>query len=215
MNLQLRSYQKEDFLSLQKIVKDTWHYEDFTSKNTAMKLAAAFLSSCLTCYTYSRVAVIDERVIGIILVKDIAHHQCPLNYRLKQIKSIISLMLSKEGRQASRIFKDVEEIDQQLLKECHKEYPAELSLFVVDSSCRGMGIGKKLFQSAIQYMQKQTLDEFYLFTDTSCQYGFYEHQGMIRQSEKKKTFSMGGQVVEMSFFIYDYNKKRDCDEVTF
>ena len=53
-------------------------------------------------------------------------------------------------------------------------------------------------------MKEQKLNTFYLFTDTSCNYGFYEHQGMIRKGEKNYTFNMNGQSAEMNFFIYDY-----------
>lgn len=31
-------------------------------------------------------------------------------------------------------------------------------------------------------------ENFYLFTDTSCNYGFYEHQGMVRRCEKEHVF---------------------------
>ena len=75
---------------------------------------------------------------------------------------------------------------------------------MVDSACRGKGIGKLLFESAILYMKEQNLDSFYLFTDTSCNYGFYEHHGMIRKGEKKCILDMNGKSVEMNFFIYDY-----------
>lgn len=43
------------------------------------------------------------------------------------------------------------------------------------------------------------------FTDTSCNYGFYEHQGMKRQQEKKHCFDINGLPGEMSFFLYDYS----------
>lgn len=76
---------------------------------------------------------------------------------------------------------------------------------MVDSSCRGKGIGKQLFQLALDYMKEQKLDTFYLFTDTSCNYRFYELQGMIRKGEKNLTFNMKGQSAKMNFFIYDYN----------
>ena len=79
-----------------------------------------------------------------------------------------------------------------------------LHLFAVSSSCRGKGIGKMLFQSALNYMKQEKLKEFYLFTDTSCNYGFYEHQGMKRRLEKKHVFNIKGQQAVMNFFIYDY-----------
>lgn len=207
MEIKLREYQKQDFKVLETIIKETWYYDEFASPKTSVKLAQVFLSSCLTNYTFSRVALLNDEVIGIILVKDIANHKCPLSCRLKQIQSIVSLFLSKEGRNVSKIFENVSGIDKQLLSQTHKSYPAELALFAVSSSCRGKGIGKKLFQSALEYLQKQQLDEFYLFTDTSCNYGFYEHQGMIQKNEKTHTFYLNGMETKMRFFIYEGKSK--------
>ena len=53
-------------------------------------------------------------------------------------------------------------------------------------------------------MKQEKLKEFYLFTDTSCNYGFYEHKGMKRRLEKKHVFNIKGQQSVMNFFIYDY-----------
>ena len=204
MQIELREYQKQDFKALETIIKETWHYDDFSSPKIAIKLAKVFLSSCLTNYTFSRVAVVDGNVVGIIMVNNIAKHKCPLSNRLLQIKSILSLLSSKEGRKISKIFSNINGIDKQLLNENNKIYLAELALFVVSSSCRGKGIEKMLFQSVLKYMKQEKLKEFYLFTDTSCNYGFYEHQGMKRRLEKKHVFNIKGQQAVMNFFIYDY-----------
>ena len=204
MKIELREYQKQDFKALETIIRETWHYDDFSNSKTAIKLAKVFLSSCLTNCTFSRVAIVDGNVVGIILVNNIAKHKCQFSNRLLQIKSILSLYISKEGRNVSKIFGSVNGIDKQLLNENNKIYPAELALFAVSSSCRGKGIGKMLFQSALDYMKQEKLKEFYLFTDTSCNYGFYEHQGMKRRLEKQHTFNIKGQQAEMNFFIYDY-----------
>ena len=204
MQITFREYQKEDFKVLENIVRETWHYDEFSSPKTAVKLARVFLSSCLTNHTFSRVALLNNKPIGIILVKNIATHKCPLKYKLKQMKSIFSLYLSKEGRKVSKIFGNVNGIDKQLLADVDKSYPAELALFAIDTSCRGKGIGKKLFNSALEYLKEQNLNEFYLFTDTSCNYGFYEHQGMVRRCEQEHIFNIKGQQAKMYFFIYDY-----------
>ena len=204
MKIELREYQKQDFKALETIIRETWHYDDFSNSKTAIKLAKVFLSSCLTNYTFSRVAIVDGNVVGIILVNNIAKHKCQFSNRLLQIKSILSLYISKEGRNVSKIFGSVNGIDKQLLNENNKIYPAELALFAVSSSCRGKGIGKMLFQSALDYVKQEKLKEFYLFTDTSCNYGFYEHQGMIRKGEKNHTLNVNGQSAKMNFFIYDY-----------
>ena len=112
MQIKLREYQTQDFEALEAIIRETWHYDDFSSPKTAIQLAKVFLSSCLTNYTFSRVAVVDGTVAGIILVNQTAKHKCPLSNRLLQIKSILSLYSSKEGRDASKIFGSVNGIDQ-------------------------------------------------------------------------------------------------------
>ena len=71
MPLQLREYQKNDFIALKNIIRKTWRYDEFSSPKTASRLADVFLSSCLTNYTFSRVAVLNGKPVGIILVKDI------------------------------------------------------------------------------------------------------------------------------------------------
>ena len=205
MQIELREYQKQDFKTVETIIRETWHYDEFSSQKTAVKLARAFLSSCLTNYTFSRVAVLDGKVAGIILINDIQNHKCSFSNRLLQVKSILSLYRSKEGRNVSKIFGNVNGIDKQLLTDAGKSYPAELALFAVDPSCRGKGIGKMLFQAVLDYLKEQKLDEFYLFTDTSCNYGFYEHQGMRRRCEKEHIFNINGQTAKMSFFIYEYH----------
>ena len=55
-------------------------------------------------------------------------------------------------------------------------------------------------------------EEFYLFTDTTCNYGFYEHQGMIRRLEKEHTFHIKGQQRVMNFFIYDSSTQKKMSE---
>lgn len=207
MQIQLREYQKEDFKSLANIIRETWHYDVFSSPKTALKLARVFLSSCLTNYTFSRVAVLNGSVVGIILVKDIEKHKCPVSNILRQIKHILSLYISREGRKVTKIFSSVNGIDKQLLNENNKSYPAELALFAVTSSCRGLGIGKILFQSVLDYIKQQKLEAFYLFTDTSCNYDFYEHQGMVRRCEKEHMFNINGQQAKMNFFVYDYQRQ--------
>lgn len=140
MQIELREYQKQDFKALETIIRETWHYDDFSTSKTAVKLARVFPSSCLTNYTFSRVAVVDGNVAGIILANNITKHKCPFSNRLLQIKSILSLYSSKEGRNVSKIFGNVNGIDKQLLNENNKTYPAELALFAVSSSCRGKGL---------------------------------------------------------------------------
>ena len=204
MEMQIRGISETGLSALKEIIRSTWHYDEFSSPETASRLAEVFSAQLPDKITpFSQVAVLDGTAAGIILVKNNKDHRCALSARFQQILSIVKLYASKEGRAVSQIFQNVNEIDEQLLRGCKKTYPAELALFAVRSSCQGKGIGKKLFHSALAYLKQQGLDEFYLFTDTSCNYGFYEHQGMCRRGQREHLFQINGQTVSMNFFLYD------------
>lgn len=64
---------------------------------------------------------------------------------------------------------------------------------------------EKLFAKAKEYMKSDGMNDFYLFTDTTCNFGFYEHNGMTRRGEKREKVEVDGQMADMKFFIYDFN----------
>ena len=203
-NIIFREYKKEDQEELENIIRKTWNYDKFCSPKIARKMARTYLANCLSNQTFNNVAVINDIPVGIIMGKDIVHYKCPLKLRINQIISNISIYLSKEGRKVIKMFSNIDKIDKDLLKNTNKNYGGEVALFVINSKYRGLGIGKKLFESLKSYMKNQNINEFFLYTDTSCNYGFYEHQKMIRKGERPHIYNMNNQYAKMTFFIYDY-----------
>ena len=200
----LREYKKQDNESLIDIIREAWHYDEFCSPGTAGKLAKIFLYSCLTNQTYTQVAEVDGKAVGVIMAKNIRKHRCPVKYRIGQLLCILSLLLSREGRKTARIFQNVSAIDRRLLEQSKKEYQGEVAFFAVSSEYRGLKIGKTLFDQMLHYMKSQGITDFYLFTDTSCNYGFYNHQGMSCADEETEIFTVNQQKEKMTFFIYEY-----------
>lgn len=200
----LREYQEADRQALEDIIRETWEYDKFCSPKIAVKMARLYLDSCLANQTFTRVAIADHVPVGIIMGKNIQKYKCSLKLRVKWLKSVISLYSSKEGRRISKMFGKIQGIDKQLLSECGKEYEGELAFFAINKKCRGKGLGRRLFQSVADYMKSQNISEFYLFTDTSCNYPFYEHLGLTRRCEKKQAININDRKGDMTFFIYDY-----------
>lgn len=205
MNTQVifREYRDADYGALAEVIRETWNYDRFCSPKTAASIARVYLDSCLIQQTFTRVAEMDGIPVGVIMGKDIAHHRCPFSLRLKWLRSVAALALSSEGRKVSRIFAHVEKMDQELLAACGRHYGGELAFFAVGKHCRGEGIGRALFQAVAEDMASRGISDFYLFTDTSCNYRFYEHMGMTRRGEKRCTMVVNGQEEEMTFFLYD------------
>ena len=202
-SLILRELKREDLPALQDVIRKTWNYDKFATPKTARKLAKVYLASCLTNQTYTQVAEVDGIPVGLILGKNKEKHHCLGKYRLRQISALCSLFTTKEGRNILSFYKHVDDIDRQLLKQCDKNYKGEIALFALSPEYRGLGIGKKLFHSLLAYMKRESIAEFYLYTDTSCNFGFYEHQGMVRQQQYKRPVEINGQKAELEFYLYD------------
>ncbi len=199
-----REYRKTDRKALEDVIRVTWNYDKFATPKTARRLAKVYLATCLTNQTYSRIAVIDQKPAGLILGKNIEKHRCPISCRIHQIVALTQLLMTKEGREILKFYKGVDGLDSELLNQCNKEYKGEVALFALNPEHRGKGIGKRLFECLVAYMKSQSIDAFYLYTDTSCNFGFYEHQGMIRRQQRKQNINMNGQSASMEFYLYDY-----------
>lgn len=198
-----RPFLRKDTPYITEIIKETWNYEMFCDSKTAKKLSYLFLYSCLVNHTYSEVVAIDYQPVGILLGNIKSEHRFHFYYRLKQIGLLLSLYMTHSGREVMKTFGSVNTIDKELLKQSPLTYDAEVAFFALSSKVRGQGLGKVLFQNYITHMKSYHVKNFYLYTDTSCSYGFYEHLGMHRRSQMNKEMNIKGQDEHMSFFLYD------------
>ena len=162
-----RAYQKTDQKALENVVREAWKYDRFCAPKTAAKLAKVYLNSCLTNQTFTRVAEIDGEPVGIIMGKEIQNHTCPVSLRIQWIQSVVSLCISQEGREISKIFACVQGVNRELLSSCNQAYKGEVTFFAIHEKCRGKGLGRKLFQTVVDYMKSRGISAFYLFTDTT------------------------------------------------
>ncbi|MCH4852421.1 GNAT family N-acetyltransferase [Bifidobacterium pseudolongum] len=205
MTLVFRPYRHTDYPALVSIVKDTWRYDEMASPKVAALLAEVFVSSCLCNATHSIVAQADGDVAGVILLKDIARHRCSWNDRWRQISALTRLLLRGEGRKVMGVFRNVSCVDAQLLGEIDTAYRGEIALFVLDGKYRGRGLGKALYDRAEAYLRAHALMPFYLFTDTSCNYRFYERQGLRRRAQHEEVVCVAERKQRMGFFVYEGN----------
>lgn len=209
INLDYRQVSKEDYGELEEIIIDTWNYRNFCEKEiTAKRLGKIFLYSCLLKQSFSSVVLIDGKVSGVIMARN-----CKEKDGLKPLLSIrlmyqyLRLCLTKDGKKTMKIFTNYEQINKELYASSKKNYEGEIVFFVLDKNCRGKGIGKQLFMKAQQYFSENQIRSFYLYTDCSCNYQFYEHIGMHRCCYKE--YDMRPKFMQsFTFFLYEFNFKK-------
>ncbi len=61
---------------------------------------------------------------------------------------------------------------------------AELELFMVNPDVRGAGVGGALWRQLLAALRSMGVRAFFLHTDSSCDFGFYDHKGLSRVAER-------------------------------
>lgn len=199
-NIKYRSIRSSDYRILEDIIRKSWNYDRLGSPKLAKQLAKIYLASCLVNQTFTSVAVSNGEPVGIIMGKNIVTHRKPLRYLIRQGVAVTQIAMSKEGRKIGKMFQKIDEVDEILLKSTLTNFDGELAFFVVDGNQRGSGVGKQLYQQFLDYMASENLKTFFLFTDTTCNFGFYEHQGLKRLAEK--TLDLPQLQENMHFYLY-------------
>lgn len=201
----LRPLRKEDYPQIEDIIRKTWKYDSLSkSPKDARHMARLYLRSCLRRATFSCVAVENDKVLGIILANSKHAASKPgILSALSQFYAILLLFTTRSGRKLGRFFQRIDTTDIELLQDCSRDFDGEICFFAVDENTRGTGLGKKLFAAALDYLKKEKVHSFYLFTDSSCTYQFYEKRGMQRLAEKVLAFQPLTDY-QLHMFVYGY-----------
>lgn len=197
---------KDDYEEVKKLICEAFGFNDFIKdKKTLDYLLSIYLQSCIIDSTFSKVAVKNSTVIGIILgnaKKDKNKIRKPHN--IFSIVCYVAKLLfsSKENKEPMKEFTKIQNTYKELIKERKKDFQGCLQLFIVSKDCRGLGIGKSLVSTLFKYMQTFNVASLYLYTDTRCNYGFYDSHNFKRINEKELHFESFDETLNV--FLYSY-----------
>lgn len=165
---------------------------------------------CLARATEALVAVdaTTGSPLGVILVRVDALDRRPAFNRHRRRAALAGLRLAatRGGARGLAELTAIDLTDRRLLREAvgkrgGRPYPAEIVLFIVAPEARGRGVGGRLFRAAMAYLGEHDVDEYFLFTDTGCDVGFYEHQGLARMAARD--LADPGSAYASTFFVYE------------
>lgn len=198
--LEIREYSASDEKQVIEIIKKTWFYEKMSDPRIANEIAKVYLTSILLEETFTRVAEIGDKIVGIIMLKD-SKKDIKINFKLSKNMFVggFKIYITKEGRRILKAFSEMGESDKELFRKVDKKFDGEISFFAVDEVYRGKGIGKVLFDAGINYFKENNIENFYLYTDSYCNYGFYDHRGLICLAKKTSI-----NLLDRSCFIESY-----------
>lgn len=202
--IEFRKIKRTDYSALEKIIRDVWHYDSFASPKIAVKMSKSFLASCLANQNFTCVAVNNGEPVGVIMAKATQNHHTALGYALSCLANTLTMLIDKEGRMAAKMQKSFVALDEELFAGCGQNFDGEIAFFAIKDNQQGLGIGKELFDRALHFLKTQSVKNFFLYTDSTCNYGFYEHRGMSRLNEKNYDLRPYRDM-DILFFLYSYS----------
>lgn len=196
----VRSWECDDFDILANILYETW----FTFRMTAsyevgLQKAKIYLQQCLEISTFRQVIEINHQPVGFLLANSrmdsvLENNKQQINY---DACDPFPSKLKKQYKKSNTRYK---KHCMSLLHDVNKSFDGEITLFVIKPEFKGKGFGKLLFHKVVEYLYTIGCHSFFLFSDSSCDYSFYDYIGMKCLSSK----SLHPNKLKKGFEIYLY-----------
>ena len=204
-----RKLTKNDYETIKSIISEAFGFHKIIrDKNLLKKALNIYLHSCLMETTFNEVAEKDGEVIGIIFgnCKNSLKKTTYLVNSAIVIWNSLSIACCKSQYKSNlKEYRKILTVYDELMKNRKHRFQGSVALFAVRESCRGYGVGKHLMNSLLNYMKTQNANSIYVYTDTICNYGFYESQGFIRLDERTLEIQISTtESAPLNVFMYEY-----------
>ena len=199
----IRKFLWRDVLPLSILIERVWNMDAY-GDDISMSAAQAYALTCLSRSTKKYTAFVNGEFAGVLMLWAKGRRK---GYGYKgRLQRITSYMESLESYpRFAEDFANMERVDEELRKTYAKDIPGEIVLMILSERFRGMGIGKTMFNLACRYFCTNGVDRFFLYTDTDCNYGFYDAMGAEKLGGCD-TYCLGE---ELGMYIYTYDI--DCN----
>lgn len=204
--IEYREYRPQDADDVKAIVGDAFSAGSYTSQPELLNKALdLILGESLAESTYSQVAVKDGRVLGVLKgrLKGKERIAGSIGDRLRSIARTLSLLVKGPGDRTSLLqYLRLPRAYARLRKMVPTPLPDEITFFAVDESTRGTGVGKELFNNFMRYLQDNGRTTFFLFTDDTCSYEFYDRKGMKRVATTTVEMDLENRPKTIEVYLY-------------
>ena len=177
--LQFRAMQDGDLDALTRIVERVWKMDSMCGGHTiGWHMAREYLLNTLSHSTSVQVALWMQKIAGFLAIDD---KFCLNPIRLGKVEFPQKLHTKAVEVMRTRMA-EYDQLCAKLLKESGRQFDGEVTLFAVEPSLQGKEIGTALFEKAQAYFAHKN---FSLYTDTGCNYSFYDTHGMHCVAKQK------------------------------
>lgn len=188
----IRPMTAKDIPAVRRLDGDTWFApECFPDRDARDYAVAVDVLRYLPETTFGAIAEHAGRVLGVAM--GAAKGESPL---FADADHAVSRARGEAGRHTNgaAIVRNIDmdtKVNMDMSQDVRADCDAELQLFIVSPEARGLGIGRRLFSTFLSHLRDAGARSYYLFTDTGCDYGFYDRHGLTRAAQRLDVPSYG------------------------
>lgn len=202
-----RNLVETDYETMKEFIGEAFGFNEFVKDKKLLDiLLAGYLKECLLESSFSKVAQKDNQVVGFILgsaKKDKNRFENYNNILSIDPNEVDSIINDDKNKDLFKEFSKITDTYKELIRKRENDFQGCIQLFIVSKKYRGLGIGKSLVNHLFNYMRKMDVKSLYLYTDTRCNYKFYDIQNFNRIGEKEIYFK--SLKTSLNVFLYSYN----------
>ena len=204
----IRDITADDMPAIKAVVREVWAWEEaFEDEAVIEACVAIYFAPVLHEATFGRVALLDGKVVGVIFG---AVDGQPPSYKhlLENLTPHILLMMQADEWDRLGMCEYLTKQNatyQALIDGIEDEYDGALDFLVLSKAAQGKGIGKRLWLALKEHLEAKNVAKVYLYSDSECNFGFYESQGFARRNKMDMRVVFDGEEDLTEQYLYEYS----------
>ncbi|KHF78804.1 acetyltransferase, GNAT family [Acinetobacter sp. neg1] len=194
-------FSESDLYKINQMIISVWDYNSWVQEENVEPMAEFFLSEVIINSSRIFVARDGEQIVGVIAASLVSNIRQKAKAKIKKYKSLKKLF-SEKGNEVFDCYLDTLILCENLLLRSGRSFNASLNLFILDERYQGLGIGNKLYSRFLEYLADMNADNFFLYTDDSSNFQFYERKGLNRIEEEEFYWRCSNQNNER-YYLYE------------
>lgn len=195
------------FNEIYSLINMMWKWEDsLSNKKNFYSALNLYLDDILYNSSYGKVAILNGEVIGVVfgrLNNASPHYRMLIHNPIVDTLNLLSTCPS-EQKIITKRYQLFQKSYASLLYGKESDYDGSINLLAVSKKVQGLGIGRQLWNQINSYFKKNNAQKIYLFTDTDCNYHFYDHLSLRYADSQAYSLKLPNSIWDVRIFLYDY-----------
>ena len=211
IDIEIRDVCIEDVATIKEAINEVWDFASILGSKAVLDATLSFyFNQVMYRSTYGRVAIMNGEVLGVIFgyIKGEAPQYRHLLQDISEITMTLMMATDEERNGLYEYFSKQTAVYGELIDGLESDYDGSLEFIVLSRVAQGKGVGRLLWENLKTHFEGCGITKIYVYTDTDCNYGFYDHLGFSCRRSKEVVYDFEGVEYTPKNFMYEMTLKK-------